>query len=824
MFITKLVLHKCKRFVLKGIETLEIRPTAKTQIILGTNGSGKSSLLKIGFTVLPGEARDFEKGQGAYKLLHVSNNGKHYELRTDFSGKNPLHSFICDDEELNVGHTGAVQKELIREHFGMTQELHNVLTGQVKFTEMNSIERRDWITLLSSADFNYVIKLHGRIKRAARDTAAVIKHLSGRLVNETAKKIDDETFQALRKQSEETHRQLIKLHQHSNREGLLNSFAEYEHMYHSYVSEIDNMIVFAEKHRSVMPSSLSSSDMDVVVETMEAMKSRVKMLEAALQEVEAQYQEVDKQLYDINELEGVDPKALHEQLAELKQRKEDLQKTFSSGVNPERLPVHSYCGEIVSEVVQLLHEVNASDESLSDRSLVAQRQSELSELQNKLMAGTARISELEYRLNHIQNCKAINCPNCNHTFKEGVSGDEEASIRQLLNKGYAFKQSMDAKILDVTEWIQAARAAEQVMSALYSIRDRNPDLVELWTSIANAGGFAKGRVLVKQCNSFIQDVLTSSRIRVVDQEMAPIVEKLDQLRQLDGSNQLRTVANALSSRVLDLKEHLLESKRQLSDIFNFHQNLIAAREFSEKAREYKDRVSGLLDEMVRFTVVEEIDLQVRRCQSQLGLLEQSLAEAEIQIGIVNDLNRSLQEAKNEELALIELEKLLSPRDGIIAEQIMVFINTFIDSINNVIAKVWGYNLALDKCDIEDGELNYKFPMYVHSTENTIPDIEFGSDSQLDIVNQAFRLVVYKFLDLQGYPLYLDELGRTFDEVHRLNLTLALKELFDDEMYSQVYLISHSFEGQNSYPNSQIAVIDDSHVSLKREYNTHVSII
>jgi ABC-type molybdenum transport system ATPase subunit/photorepair protein PhrA len=86
------------------------------------------------------------------------------------------------------------------------------------------------------------------------------------------------------------------------------------------------------------------------------------------------------------------------------------------------------------------------------------------------------------------------------------------------------------------------------------------------------------------------------------------------------------------------------------------------------------------------------------------------------------------------------------------------------------------------------------------------------------------LVVYKFLGLEGYPLYLDELGRTFDEVHRLNLTLALKDLMDDETYSQVFFISHSFESQNSYPNSQIAVIDDSHVSLKRAYNEHVIII
>ena len=180
MFITKLILHRCKRFYLKGIETFEVNPTMKTQIILGTNGSGKSSLLKIGFTVLPADARDFMKG--GYKLVHVLNNGKSYELTTDFTGKAPTHSFICNGEELNEGQTAAVQRELVREHFGMTNELHQVLTGQLRFTDMNAQQRREWITMLSSADFDYVIGLHNRIKRAVRDTSAVIKHQSGRLV------------------------------------------------------------------------------------------------------------------------------------------------------------------------------------------------------------------------------------------------------------------------------------------------------------------------------------------------------------------------------------------------------------------------------------------------------------------------------------------------------------------------------------------------------------------------------------------------------------------------------------------------------------------
>jgi hypothetical protein len=39
----------------------------------------------------------------------------------------------------------------------------------------------------------------------------------------------------------------------------------------------------------------------------------------------------------------------------------------------------------------------------------------------------------------------------------------------------------------------------------------------------------------------------------------------------------------------------------------------------------------------------------------------------------------------------------------------------------------------------------------------------------------------------------------------------------------VFFISHSFEGQNSYPNSELIVMDEAHLSLKRKFNEHVVI-
>lgn len=826
MFISEMVLHRCKRFYLKGIDTLRINPGLKTQIILGTNGSGKSSLLKVGFTVLPSDKDDFEKG--GYKFVRVLHNGRNYALRSEYSGKAMSHSFIIvdengEEEELNEGHTGAVQRELVREHFGMTSELHNVLTGQLKFTDMTAIQRREWITLLSSADFDYVIKLHGRIKRAVRDTNAVIKHLSGRLVSETTKKIDDETFQTLRQQSADVYSKLMRLHQVSRRDGLAPTFSYYERQYHELLSDIDGLLQRTKYLKGSAPGVVKDTDNESVAELKDSLKSRVQMLEAALQEVSERHHEIDKQLHDLTELEDINPKELAELLVATCDQRQELIAKIRSGVEYHRLPTHEYCFATINEVMNLLHDVNIKDDTYLDRAMYVTKQRELADHQNNMMKGQSRIGELEYRLEHIRNCQSTQCPNCNHSFKEGVSGNEEDEIKSSLQKGYDFRNKMQEKIDTLGTWLQEANTVGESLYNLQQIRDRNPDLEALWEVINRNGGWRTGRGLIPTCTMFMGDVKVNMQITDIDRELKSLREREAALAKMDKSGHLREVANSLGDRVVDLKTHLLDARTTLKEVEQFHARMAEAREISKTIELGMTRLGELMDNMTRFVAVEEVEAQVKRHQVQLGMLEQSLAEAEVQMGIINDLNRSLEDARSEEEALIQLERLLSPKDGIIAEQIMVFINTFIAGINDVIAKVWGYNLALDTCNLEGGELDYKFPIYVHSADNVIPDIKYGSDSQVDIVNQAFILVVYKFLELQHFPLYLDELGRTFDEVHRLNLTLAIKELIDDDTYSQVFFISHSFESQNSYPNSQLVVIDDSHVSLKRSYNEHVEI-
>lgn len=61
MIIEKLELKFYKRMLLRSINHITITPKSKIQIILGTNSSGKSSLLKE-LSPLPANPSDYLKG------------------------------------------------------------------------------------------------------------------------------------------------------------------------------------------------------------------------------------------------------------------------------------------------------------------------------------------------------------------------------------------------------------------------------------------------------------------------------------------------------------------------------------------------------------------------------------------------------------------------------------------------------------------------------------------------------------------------------------------------------------------------------------------
>jgi DNA repair exonuclease SbcCD ATPase subunit len=104
------------------------------------------------------------------------------------------------------------------------------------------------------------------------------------------------------------------------------------------------------------------------------------------------------------------------------------------------------------------------------------------------------------------------------------------------------------------------------------------------------------------------------------------------------------------------------------------------------------------------------------------------------------------------------------------------------------------------------------------------DITQGSEGQKDVFDLAFNLVLMAMKGLKGYPLFLDEIGATFDDSHRDNLVNYIKGLLDTNEINQIFMISHYNELTGAMSNSQSIVLhEDNLMVVPSNANEHVTI-
>lgn len=188
MKIEKIVLTNYTRFNLRQIKYFEYIPNKKTQAILGSNGSGKSSLLEE-LSPLPANGKYYETGGS--KKIWISHKNHQYYLASLFNEEGNLFIFERDGVELNDGHTVTGYRELVKEHFNYTKDVHAILTGKTKFNAMSVNERRVWFMAISQLDYQYAIAYYKRVKEHTRSLQGALSRTQERLVQETSLLLPD---------------------------------------------------------------------------------------------------------------------------------------------------------------------------------------------------------------------------------------------------------------------------------------------------------------------------------------------------------------------------------------------------------------------------------------------------------------------------------------------------------------------------------------------------------------------------------------------------------------------------------------------------------
>lgn len=824
MFITYIGLHKFKRFAVGRIETMEVWPKRKVQLLLGTNGSGKSSFLEVATSVMPKDKNDFHKGGGGWWKMEFLHNGKTYFLSTHVLENKTEHSFVVDGEELNQGKTVGVQKGLVKEHFRMTQELHDVLTGAKPFTGMSANERQYWMTTLSDSDFSYVLGLYDRLKKAHRANLNVLKHTQDRIVEEMASLIKPEDIEQMQARSKELHGELSVLY----REYSGHDSQSLQRMEQALNEESTR--IAAQLTRLVLVdlkgnTSVHYDSLEAIDEELTEKRNKANQLTGTLQTLSEHYEHYDRQLEKLREAEGLD-------VADLRDQQKALQLDRQKSI--ESLSLHFKvgtldCGQAAKhagyELITLFSQVQNINLEEYDPEEMALLGKSILELQERLSGVNGKLGILEGRLQYIHQCEEVACPKCSTQFKPGVGLQEQEELKQNFAKGDGLRVQMQNRLIELRERHEKLGLMADAASRLQRFREAHGELAPLFSLIDQAGGLNRTNEHAELCGVYLRELGKHSHILSIDEQLGPIEDALAKVTENAESGagireaHARTQAQieevhgkiqALNGLIREISSHLEKIKRFDLAVDNFEE-------------EYKSH-QGKVEQYVEMIRQEELGGLIETNQSSLAVVSEALKSHEVQAGIIDDLEKSARKLKLRDVAYSKLLSELSPTDGFIAEQIGLYINSVLEANNQIIASVWDYPMGIKPCDVEEGELNYKFPLWVNDLDNNVPDIAKGSTGQRSMINLAFRLSIYHFLGLEDWPLYMDEIGRDFDPKHRHNLVRITEELVDDPRYSQVFIVSHHIETYGSIVEADVTALDDSNIPSDRPYNENAVIV
>lgn len=819
MLIKRLVLVGYKRLMLNNIQHFEYTPVSKYQLILGTNGSGKSSVIAE-LSPLPAHSSNFIKTGS--KLIELSHLGRDYVLTSTM--RTSKHSFVCDGEELNPGGTADSQRKLVVHHFGYSKDLHELLIGRTLFTAMNPTDRRKWITELSSVDYTYAIGVHRKAASAARDALGVTRHLSQRLTQEntTLQSMSDVQDQSARARTLEDELSALLRAQLN---GLPHSRELQQRLNDAWQSietqgkrALELIIELQSLHRFGSFNGLQHAAGHA--------QASQGQLEKQLQERSHEHQDLMQSLSSLSTREDVTPENVDgyilEAQADLSRFEQDYRFTFQDldGANETLHETRQIADEIQALFFQLPEDPENEYNQQAMKELEGRRQ----DIVTFLSRIDGRIQQVEKRLHAIQCESPVNCPNCQHQWKLNAKPREEDELKETLTLGLSKRAEAESRLNALETQITEMREVLHLYERVRRMTSSYPRLRGLWLQVTEQQMM---KTQPKRIHTLLaawqRDVEAAIHRGVLQNRLNELQSLSEQWAKLGGGAHLNQRIARLASDVERLSLELHTVRDESRDLQWLQRQAGEADRLLEQLSTLTLQAQKTFDQLLSAQRNEQIDVVVRSHHHELAMIRHMLTERGTLQGIVRDLESSLIQAETDRQALSLIADALSPKEGLVAEQLCGFIECLVAQMNSIIGSVWAHDLSVQPCGMASGELDYKFPLHVASSDNRSPDVAESSKGQQQMVNLAFQLTVMLYKGLHDFPLFLDEPGEGFDDQHRKNLMGFIKRLMDNDHHSQLFMVSHYASNHGSFVAADVVVLDDSNIQVPGSYNECVVI-
>ncbi|ABY63078.1 SbcC-like protein [Pseudomonas phage 201phi2-1] len=828
MQISLMRLKSYKRLMRSGIQSFEWTPTKQLMLIIGSNGSGKSSIMDE-LSPLPARHKAFLKG--GEKEFHCYHNGNLYVLKSVYNHGTGDHSFIRNDEELNSGGTFKIQEDLCLQEFGLTREIHDIMTGRTLFTDLSTAERRKLLTKMSVVNLDYAFDIFQKLKIESRSQKGTVDTITRRLVNENHDIPSDAEMQLMRLDNQKLNdrlNQLFTARQPNVKQGF-NNEEEAASALSQLVERAKSLLYSYPK----LPAGFISNSREDFAEQKQLVAGQCSAIQAVIQRMAEELESLRGSNSAEFEVSPEQLTGLQSEIEQLQARIDEAQAKFD--LTKPKLPIFNLdltndpLGRLEGMFSRWMASINAFPENadgyISRHAYEATVQNAQAnhEKRRKMQEAYQIASQ---RLARLKGCDTVVCVKCEHEFKPGMDESEGPRLEDYLSKLSLKMDEVDLAIKQDEEYIDLFKEYRVHVSNFAALNGSYSDFGTLWDHLAQSQiMFRTPKTLMVDAVEWHTAMKSYLAIRMDSARLVTLQTRLQTLKEIDSDSVAYT-----RKRILELEHSVADKYREQSETTQFLREIeqgergiadmnreieLLLTRYTEWRKRAMSHAEWLLDKAFE-SEITETQLQLAEGTRRLNISEQR--ENSIRV-LENEVNS----AKEVSSDLNLLIKALSPNGGLLGRYLLGFMQGVVSYVNAFIGEVWTYPMEVLPSKVEKDELDYNFPLNVSNGAVIADDIALGSDSQLEMVNFSFEQAVRKFLGMENYPLFLDEFGRTFDEQHRANLIPFISRLIENGHYSQIFYISHFSSEHGAFNSAEYMVLDPTNITVPVAFNKNVVI-
>lgn len=820
MKILSIKLHKFRRMPLIDSDTVTIDFTKKLNLIFGTNGSGKSKLMKE-LSPLPSDKDDFYPG--GYKYIVIEHRDKTYKINNDFGDKSKF-SFVVEDEELNNGGTITVQKDLVFQHFGIDQDIHDILIGATTFTGMNTVVRKKLFNLVSNINIEYVLDVYERLRENHREKLSQLKVQTNLMEMETLKLVNPLQEETIKKEvalTKETLDGLLVIRSMTKRDaGFITRDAVQSHLADlkssiNALTKVSYMYLTSYSSKELLEGDLETNHKAQLGIIDHQFKSCYRSLEGYMDAKHALEVQMVESSGDLRvKLTEIDKQIFSKQKGLIYFKDSSI----VSDVHKELTSVQYTLMETLREMPENESRYiskNAYIHSITDKD---NKQVELNSIEKSLFK---LHKDLEHVTDHLKN-DITTCPSCKFQWNINYTSDHVVSIKNDIEKLNKKRKELEDSIDKIKVYLEKCVAYFTMYKIVLSARTGTYTLLKpLWDEVDSNDTIMKNPTRLIVCiEDGLRDTMLLSDIENLEKKKKSLLDLL-QIAETKVTSDVASILKGIEDeevKVKNLSDKRKENLSALEDIKNakyYYERLNRLYSDFKKAEAQLNDVADLEAAEALITLIDDV---IR--DNKLKLLElQTKLEATDKIHyLITKYKQQISDIQDHVLILDAMLKELSPKNGIIAKSIGGFINRLISNMNSIIEPIWSYGFSIVPYDVENDEkLDYRFKVNV-AEELATPDVTKTSGGMREIIDQAFRMTVMKFLRLTDWPLMLDEFGIRLDAYHRSRLHSLIISFIADETYSQIFLITHQDMSYSNSRDSDVIVVSSENITYKDARN------